>query len=451
MRHTSTTSVTSAASAAGRVRQLFLAYVPAHTPEAAPLTPATVVTLGDEPLLVGRDPGATGLTVPDREASRAHARVERDPKSGAYVVACLGSSHGLYVDGVACARAELHHGSVLRIGGSLLVFVDAARGRGEALRPESGELLGHSLALQRLRGAIEEVARATTNVLVVGEPGVGKALCAATLHARSGRRGRFVRVDCRALVQGAAECELFGRADSGAPGHFVAADGGTLYLDEIGELSAILQARLLRALDAGEVRPVGGEAARRVDVRVIASSERALHADVQGDGFRADLLARLAGCTLELPPLRERREDILRLADGLLVGHSLWRPIAPTAAEALVLHAWPGNVRELRDTLHAAAARAQRADALRLEHLPESVATRVRARGTIPPPFAQPTPPRTAALPAGPAPPSREELLRVLAQCRGNLSLVADYYGKDRRQLSRWLEKAGIDPDPLRD
>jgi DNA-binding NtrC family response regulator len=443
-------STTSSYSATRRVRQLFLAYVPAPAPDVAPLTPATVVTLGDEPLLVGREPGETGLTVPDREASRAHARVERDARTGAYVVACLGSTHGLYVDGVACSRAELHHGSVIRVGGSLIVFVDSERGQGERLRPESGDLLGHSLALQRLRGALEQVARENTSVLVVGEPGVGKALCAASLHALSGRRGRFVHVDCRVLVEGAAECELFGRADSGDLGTFVAADGGTLYLDEIGELPSILQARLLRALEAGEVRPVGGEVTRRVDVRVVASSERALHADVQGDGFRADLLARLAGCTLELPPLRMRREDILRLADGLLVGHSLWRPIAPTAAEALLLHAWPGNVRELRDTLNLAASRAQRADALRLEHLPEYVATRVRARGTIPPPQVA-MPPRSAALPLGQAPPSREELLRVLAQCRGNLSLVADYYGKDRRQLSRWLEKAGIDPDPLRD
>src|SRR6185369_16556988 len=117
------------------------------------------------------------------------------------------------------------------------------------------------------------------SVLVLGEPGVGKTLCATSLHELSGRRGRLVHVDCRALALGAAECELFGRADSGDPGHFVAADGGTLYLDEIAELPAILQARLLRALEAGEVRPVGGEATRRVDVRVVASSERALHAD----------------------------------------------------------------------------------------------------------------------------------------------------------------------------
>ena len=438
----------------GRVRQLFLAY----SPDAAS---RNLVTLGDEPLLIGRDPGPNGLHVPDREASRAHARVEHGAGSTTCTITDLGSRNGLYVDGRACARAELRHGSVIRVGSSLLLFVDTEMRIDEMLRPESATLLGYSVAMQRVRGDIELIARRATSVLILGETGVGKELVAEQLHQQSGRRGRLVTVNCAAIAEGVAESELFGHAagaftgaSARSDGLFAAAHGGTLFLDEIGELAPVLQAKLLRALELGEIRPVGGSDPRRVDVRIVAATHRDLRADVQGDGFRADLLARLAGWTIEIPPLRARREDILRLADGLMTGHSLWRPIAPSAAEALLLHDWPYNVRELRQTLHAAVVRAQRADALRLEHLPDALAARVLARGSHTP-SSTPTPARLQvgvglAGALRKLPPPREELLRLLAQCHGNVQLVADYYGKDRRQVYRWLEKEGIDPGPLR-
>ena len=436
-----------------RVRQIYLAFSP--EPSARSLA-----TLDDAPLVLGRLPGEGGLIVPDREVSRAHARVELDA-SGALHIVDLGSRNGMHVDGVTCKRAPLRHGTVIRLGASMLLHVDVAVRSGELMRGETGRLLGYSVAMQRVRGDIELIARRPTSVLILGETGVGKELVAEQIHEQSGRRGRFVAVNCAAIAEGVAESELFGHiagAFTGAAartdGLFTAADGGTLFLDEVGELPAPLQAKLLRALETGEIRPVGTSAAKRVDVRVIAATHRDLHADVAKGSFRADLLARLAGWTIEIPPLRARREDILRLADGLMTGHSLWRPIAPSAAEALLLHDWPYNVRELRQTLHAAVVRAQRADALRLEHLPDALAARVLARGSHTP-SSTPTPARLQvgvglAGALRKLPPPREELLRLLAQCHGNVQLVADYYGKDRRQVYRWLEKEGIDPGPLR-
>ncbi len=434
----------------GRVRQLFLAY----SPDAAS---RNLVTLGDEPLLIGRDPGPNGLHVPDREASRAHARVEHGAGSTTCTITDLGSRNGLYVDGRACARAELRHGSVIRVGSSLLLFVDTEMRIDEMLRPESATLLGYSVAMQRVRGDIELIARRATSVLILGETGVGKELVAEQIHEQSGRRGRFVAVNCAAIAEGVAESELFGHiagAFTGAAartdGLFTAADGGTLFLDEVGELPAPLQAKLLRALETGEIRPVGTSAAKRVDVRVIAATHRDLHADVAKGSFRADLLARLAGWTFAVPPLRERREDILRLAEGIMLTCTIGRPLAPGAAEALLLHDWPYNVRELRQVLLAAAVRAQRSDALRLEHLPEALGTRVRARGPERGDAAAVS--AEQALPLGlqlglqKFPPAREDLERVLAQFRGNVQLVADFYGKDRKQVYRWLEREGIDP-----
>jgi transcriptional regulator with GAF, ATPase, and Fis domain len=199
----------------------------------------------------------------------------------------------------------------------------------------------------------------------VGESGTGKELVAQALHRLSRRTGRFVAVNCGALPSELAESELFGHekgAFTGAaarkPGLFEAADGGTLFLDEIGELPMHVQPKLLRALELKQVRPVGGSAERSVDVRVVAATHRDLAAAVERGTFRFDLQQRLWGAELCLPPLRERKEDVLPLAGRFLdeiAAETGPRVLSPRALEVLLAHPWPGNVRELKHALHRAA------------------------------------------------------------------------------------------------
>jgi DNA-binding NtrC family response regulator len=425
-----------------RVRALHVVY--ASRPPATPLVP-----LG-RPFAIGREPGPdVGLVLVDSEISGVHARCV--PGEGeAWRIVDAGSRNGVWVDGARVAEAELHPGAVVRLGACLLVMSELALGAHEPLAAETPGLLGRSLAMQRLRGEIELVAARAIDVLVRGETGAGKERVAEALHAGSGRRGRFVPVNCAALPAALAESELFGHAAgafTGATarteGLFAAADGGTLLLDEVAELAPAVQATLLRALATGEVRPVGGTTARRLDVRVIAATHRDLDALVATGGFRADLLARLAAWRLDVPPLRARREDVLGLAASFL-GDGL--RLSATAAEALLLHDWPYNVRELAQTCAAAAVRA--ADGVvKPAHLPPAIAARVahRARpaGSVAPPL--------AALVDRTQPPTRDGLVAVLAAMHGNLADVAAYFGKDRRQVYRWLDRHGLDAARYRD
>jgi DNA-binding NtrC family response regulator len=208
-------------------------------------------------------------------------------------------------------------------------------------------------------------ARTDSPVLIGGESGTGKELIAHLVHRLSVRRhAPYVAINCASIPDGLADTELFGHergAFTGAIGQreglFDRADGGTLFLDEIAELAPPVQARLLRALESGEVRRVGGRGVRHVDVRVVSASHRRLGEEVQGGAFREDLFHRLAVLTLTLPPLRERRADIAPLARTLLARMGHRRGIAPDALQALAEAPWPGNVRALRNALAAASAR----------------------------------------------------------------------------------------------
>jgi DNA-binding NtrC family response regulator len=223
-------------------------------------------------------------------------------------------------------------------------------------------LIGDSPALQQVLRAAALVAATDVPVLVRGESGTGKELLARSLHAQSSRAAReFVSVNCAALPEALAESLLYGHkrgAFTGAVEHqagFVAsADGGTLFLDEVGELSLPVQAKLLRFLESGELQPVGHSSARRVDVRVIAATNRDLEESVRAGRFREDLYYRLNVIPLELPPLREREGDVAQLIPHLtaeLSGrHGLDAPRYSSAALArLIRYSWPGNVRELRN------------------------------------------------------------------------------------------------------
>ncbi|WP_437279786.1 sigma-54 dependent transcriptional regulator [Sorangium sp. So ce375] len=232
----------------------------------------------------------------------------------------------------------------------------------------AGELLGASEPIRRLRGEIQKFGASTLNVLIQGESGTGKELVAHSLHGASPRAaGKFVALNCAAIPESMVESELFGHekgAFTGAVakklGRFALAHGGTLFLDEIGDLSLATQARLLRALEQGEILPLGAEEAVRVSVRVVSAT----HKDLAGEGahrwFRRDLYYRLTGVELAVPPLRERGDDIELLARALLraAASSAGKrdmELTPAAIAALKAHDWPGNVRELRNEMERAA------------------------------------------------------------------------------------------------
>jgi len=229
-------------------------------------------------------------------------------------------------------------------------------------------MIGASPPMLELYDLIERVAPTGVPVLIQGETGTGKELVARALHEESPRRGRaFLAENCAAIAENLLESELFGHrkgAFTGAvadrPGHLVAADGGTVFLDEIGDMPLAMQAKLLRVLQDGEVRAVGANTTRKVDVRIIAATHRDLPEAVAAGEFREDLLFRLNVVTLHLPPLRERGDDVRALASGLLpaiaeeVGRSA--ELSPAALDALAAWCWPGNVRELENELRRAVA-----------------------------------------------------------------------------------------------
>jgi Nif-specific regulatory protein len=234
----------------------------------------------------------------------------------------------------------------------------------QAAKPPPRGVIAASEAMQRVLALVARAQDTHATVLLTGETGTGKEVMARAIHAGSGRsRAPFVALNCAAFPEALLESELFGHArgaftgaDRAKEGLFVAADGGSLFLDEVGETSLPFQVKLLRALQEREVRPVGGTRTQRVDVRVIAATNRELRREVDRGVFRADLYYRLAVFPLRMPPLRERRSDIPPLAKHFLALHGEREnkrgcTLAPDAVALLGAHAWPGNVRELENEM----------------------------------------------------------------------------------------------------
>jgi two-component system response regulator HydG len=256
-------------------------------------------------------------------------------------------------------------------------LLTAARARADGAAP----LIGSTAAMQALRTTIERVAATDFTILLEGESGVGKELVARQIHELSRRRnGPFVAINCAALVETLLEAELFGIEDRiatgvrGRRGKFEAADGGTLFLDEVSDLSPSAQAKLLRAIQDLAVERVGGNGAHRVDVRIIAATNRRLADMVQQKAFRPDLFYRLSGVDVRVPCLRERQADVAELAQYFLARHRLTRRLrfSAEALDALVAYAWPGNVRELERLIERVVTMAS-GDVIELEDLPPLV------------------------------------------------------------------------------
>jgi transcriptional regulator with GAF, ATPase, and Fis domain len=305
-----------------------------------------------------------GLPLSDAAVSRLHCelRVEAD---GVKVVDC-GSTNGTFVNGLDVIEARLVGSARVEIG-KTAIAVDI---RGAAIevplapRDHFGPVLGSSAAMRQVFHVMATVGPTNSTVLLQGETGTGKELVARALHEASKRaKGPFVAVDCGAIAENLIESELFGHvrgAFTGATanrlGLFEEAKGGTLFLDEIGELPLSLQPKLLRALEGREVRPVGSNVPRPVDVRVVAATNRPLARAVNGGSFREDLYYRLAVFEIVLPPLRDRKEDIATLANHFYARATGADSLLPAEIlTSLQSRSWPGNVRELRNFVERSA------------------------------------------------------------------------------------------------
>ncbi len=276
----------------------------------------------------------------------------------------------------------------------------ALRRENEELREElaragrSRDLIGTSPSVRRAVDLVQQVAPARTTVLLQGESGTGKEVFARAIHRLSGRKGPFVAVNCAAIPESLMESELFGHekgAFTGAvatkPGQFQLAEHGTLLLDEIADMPLNLQAKLLRVLQEGEVQRVGGALPQRVDVRLLAATNRDLEAEVEAGRFRADLYYRLAVICIELPPLRQRADDVTSLAQYFLRRFALQNgkptlALSHEAMAALQSYAWPGNVRELENAMERAVVLA-RGETIMPSDLPERVARSEGGRSEI--------------------------------------------------------------------
>ncbi len=316
-----------------------------------------------DPLVrVGSDP-ANDLVLTDPTVSRRHLEVERTAKG--LLLKDLGSRNGTWVDGRQMMQAFLEPGDKIQLGKTKLILKQEAKTTEVTLAggESFGELVGISDSMRAVFAELRRCAREDMNLLLEGETGTGKELAARAVHKHSTRRrGPFKVVDCNLITEEAAERELFGHlkgavpvVDTSAPGVFEAADGGTIFLDEIAELPAALQPKLLRVLESREVHRVGEGKSREIDVRIVASTSKNLDEEVRQKRFRADLFYRLAVARVRLPPLRTRRQDIPLLAEHLLATIGTRFELSAQTLSLFEGYDWPGNVRELRNVLERGA------------------------------------------------------------------------------------------------
>ena len=418
---------------------------------------------------IGRAPGNT-IVIDEPHVSRHHT-VIRVHEDGSYLVSDLGSSNGTYLNSRRVLLPErLRHHDVIKIGAVTLTFVHPASERAQA--PSTGSddftmageeerreltVIGTGPAMEAVFRLMTKAAGSTIAVLIQGETGTGKELVARAIHAVSPRgRGPFLAVNCAAMPEALLESQLFGHrrgsftgADRDRVGLFEAATGGTVLLDEIGEMPLAMQAKLLRVLQEGEVTPVGDTRPRPVDVRIISATNRELGAEVAARRFREDLFYRLTGFPITVPPLRERREDIPVLAERFAAqaAHSHRKRINGITADALEClkqFDWPGNVRELQNEMQRAVVLAEHGEALGVEHLS------LRLRGGVDMDPAE----ASEAVPAAEAPGAHlrearaafeaKHIADVLRQQGGNVSRAAVVLGLSRMQLHRKLKEYGI-------
>jgi transcriptional regulator with PAS, ATPase and Fis domain len=443
----------------------------------APALPARtrLQIVGDE-LYVGRR--ADGLPVEanvaildDGLVSGRHARLAR--AAGGYDLEDLGSKNGTWVDNLRTeGKVRLRDGALVFFGNHVAVFRMVSHLELEAIKAELVAPLGPvataspalAIACDRLR----RLAASDGELLIVGETGVGKEVYARAVHAASGRQGHFMAINCAAIPRDLVESELFGyrqgahsTAHQAKAGLIEEAEGGTLFLDEIGEMTAEAQIKILRFLQDRELTPLGATRPRRMDVRIIAATNRTAGPGKAPGGMRDDIVGRLGAAPIYLPPLRDRVEDLGALAAYFLSGRAGrvdgggLRP-APSvtggrgdplrvpavfdqpAFRALALHGWPLNVRELEKIVSTAAVLTGGSKPIALRDLPDPIARVLSVPAT---------PPARRSIGPSPTPAQLEELLR---RYEGNVADVSRELGKHRAAVWRWIKKFGLGPHKFR-
>ncbi|HZI08405.1 MAG TPA: sigma 54-interacting transcriptional regulator [Archangium sp.] len=406
-----------------------------------------------ERLRCGAHPTNDLVLAEDRTASRHHFEIINTERG--WLLVDLNSTNGTFLDGRRIERAYLSAGAQIRAGSSTLTF--APIDEEVTVEPDrEGELcglVGQSVQMRQIFALIKKIAPMDVSVIIGGETGTGKELVARAIHELSGRKkGPMVVLDCGAIPPNLIESELFGHekgsftgAMAARPGAFERAQGGTIFLDELGELRLDLQPKLLRVLENREVRRVGGNDTLEVDCRVIAATNRDLPKEIAAGNFREDLFFRLSVINLHLPPLRERREDIplilkRALADPEVLARHGRKRISPEALSLLMAYAWPGNVRELMNVLSHVLAFSEGE-----EVLPDNLPPRVRGQQREGPlPFNEHLTFKDA----------KEQLLEnfereyvtsVLTRCEGNLSRAARESGLHRKSIERLVKKYHLD------
>ncbi len=423
-----------------------------------------VFTFAQDEVRVGSSEDAD-VPLADASASREHLAVRLSPNG--YSLADLGSTNGTFVGDLRVERVTIVEPTLVRVGQTVLRLVPLAESVEQEISPRArfGRMLGQSAAMRETFAMLERVGATDLTVLLEGETGTGKELAAEGLHDASGRAGQFVAVNCGAIPRELLESELLGHekgaftgADRPRPGAFLTADRGTLFLDEVGELPLDMQAKLLRVLERREVKAVGADRARTVDVRVVAATNRSLAREVSAGRFRQDLYFRLAVVVVRIPPLRTRAGDIRMLAEHIqdeLGRKRVAAGLVPLArlderAIAMLLrYDFPGNVRELRNVVERWA-----------------VLGAVGAPGDPAGWSSAATPAAAAAAAAAGAPGDvdgsllqlpfheakdawverfeRAYLTALLERCEGNVSKAAREAGVDRRHVQRMMGRFGM-------
>ncbi|MBL9022019.1 MAG: sigma 54-interacting transcriptional regulator [Myxococcales bacterium] len=424
--------------------------------------PPPIVRLSGGPLFIGRDPPAGGLRIAQGAVSKLHAQLL--PTHDGVRVRDLDSRNGVVVSGRRVADVTLEHRDVVHIGNVLYLFVAEGLHLFERPPPHPAgfEATVAGPTLRATMADLAVVAPTDLAVLLLGETGSGKEVFARAVHAASGRRGRFVALNCAALPAALLEAELFGvrrgaftGADRDRDGLFRAADRGTLFLDEIGEMPLEAQAKVLRCLATKEVLALGATEPVRSDARIVCATHRDLAQLCRDGRFRPDLLGRIRQHTTELPALRDRKEDVLPLLRAFLSREGR-ADLCPDfrATVLLVSYDWPFNVRELEAVARRAAALVK-GSTLRESDLPPEIRAAAAGYGSkeAPAPVAASV---TTAVAGGDAPgrgvtPTADELREMLVRHRGNVAALARHYAKDRAQLHRWFRRYQLVPEDFRD
>ncbi|NUQ77752.1 MAG: sigma 54-interacting transcriptional regulator [Polyangiaceae bacterium] len=427
-------------------------------------------------LIIGRVP-ESGICIPEAAVSRQHARIHY--QGGRWILTDLGGRNGTLVDGEFVHEITLEHLHEIRVGDVIFKFVEAdaegyARFRIDgsivgaspeetvAHKAHLGDIVGgHQVA--RIASALERVARSPVSVILLGESGTGKEVFARFIHEMSGRKGALRAINCAAIPRELLESELFGYkrgafsgADRDKIGLIRAADGGTLMLDEIGDMPLEAQAKLLRVIQSKEVIPIGATAPERVDVRFVCATHRDLAKLQQEARFRGDLFARLNEYRVNLPPLRERKEDVFALCKAFLARHG--RPdlgLSFPFMTGLLHYDFPFNVRELEGFIKRGIALTD-GGALDAAHLPDEIKELMKSYAQRHAAEAPKTPPDQEAIlpgprsPRRPAAPTEQELRALLTLHKGNVAAVGREFGKERMQVHRWMKRFGINADEYR-